>query len=133
MLNTFPSLLTYGFFAPTILRALVALSFFAIAYLQFSRREEIGEIKIPILGHVDKTMVLISSLIIGATGLAILLGWHTQLAALVGLVLCIKHAIYAKKYPRLIPLCRGEYIQLIVILLTLLVSGAGAFAMDLPL
>jgi uncharacterized membrane protein YphA (DoxX/SURF4 family) len=133
MLNTFPNLLTYGFFAPAILRVLVALSFFYIAYAQASRRKEIAELKIQIIGHVDQTMVLISSLAIAATGLALFLGWHTQIAAIVGILVALKHAIYAKKYPRLIPLCRLEYIYLLVILLTLLISGAGAFAMDVPL
>src|SRR6266404_3302091 len=132
MLNTFPQLLTYGFFAPTILRILVAFAFFSIAYLQASRRKEISETGFPFIGKPDPTLVLISALIVAATGFAILLGWHLQLAALVGLVICIKHAIFATKYPRAIPLCRGEYIQLTVILLTLLISGAGAFAMDLP-
>jgi hypothetical protein len=133
MLNTFPQLLTYGFFAPTVLRVLVAFSFFYIAYAQSSHRKEIAELKIKIIGHVDQTMVLISSLVIAATGLALFFGWHTQIAAILGILVCLKHAIYAKKYPRLIPLCRLEYIYLIVILLTLLISGAGALAMDVPL
>jgi uncharacterized membrane protein YphA (DoxX/SURF4 family) len=133
MLNTFPQLLTYGFFAPTVLRILVAFSFFYIAGAQFSRRKEISELKIQIIGHVDQTMVLISSLVIFLVGVALFLGWHTQIAAILGILVCLKHAVYAKKYPRLIPLCRMEYIYLIVIMLTLLVSGAGALAMDLPL
>jgi hypothetical protein len=132
MLNNLPQLITYSEFAPTILRVLVALSFFYIAYAQASRRKEIGEIKIPIIGHVDKTMVLMSSLVIGLVGLALFLGWHTQIAAILGILVCLKHAIYAKKYPRLIPLCRMEYIYLIVILFTLLLTGAGLLAMDIP-
>ena len=133
MLNTFPQLLTYGFFAPTVLRILIAVSFFYIAYAQTSRRKEIAELKIKIIGHVDQTMVLISSLLITLTGIALFVGWHTQIAAIVGILIALKHAIYAKKYPRLIPLCRLEYIYIIVILLTLLISGAGALAMDVPL
>lgn len=133
MLNTFPSLLTYGFFAPTILRLVVAISFFYIAYAQFKRRKAISELKIQLIGHVDQTFVIISSLFIFLTGAALFFGWHTQIAAIVGLLVAFKHAIYAKKYPLLIPLCRLEYIYIIVILLTLLISGAGALAMDVPL
>jgi hypothetical protein len=133
MVNTFPDLLTYSFFAPTILRMLVALSFFYIAYAQAARRKEIAHVKVPILGHLNQGWVLLSSCIIGLTGIALFLGWHTQLAAIVGAVVVLKHAIYAKKYPRLIPLCRLEYVYLFVILLTLLISGAGVFAIDVRL
>ncbi len=133
MLNTFPSLLTYGFFAPTVLRILVAFSFFYISYAQASRRKEITALKIQLIGHVDQTMVLISSLFIFAIGAALFLGWHTQIAAIIGIIVALKHAIYAKKYPLAIPLCRLEYVYLVVIMLTLLISGAGALAMDLPL
>jgi len=133
MLNTFPQLLTYGFFAPMILRIVVAVSFFYIAYAQAARRKEISATGFPFIGRPDQTLVLISALIVALTGLALFFGWHTQLAALLGLIICLKHAVFAKKYPRAIPLCRLEYIYLFVILLTLLISGAGAFAMDLPL
>lgn len=133
MINTFPQLLDFAFFAPTILRVLVAVSFFYIAYAQFSRRKEIAHLKIQIIGHVDQTMVALSSLVIAAVGVALFLGWHTQIAALLGMLVSLKHAIYAKKYPRLIPLCRLEYVYIIVILCTLLLTGAGALAMDVPL
>ena len=120
-------------YVPLILRILVALSFFYIAYAQASRRKEISELKIQLIGHVDQTMVLISALCITLTGLALFVGWHTQIAAIVGILIALKHAIYAKKYPRVIPLCRLEYIYIIVILLTLVISGAGGLAMDVPL
>ncbi len=131
MLNAFPQLLDYSFFAPTILRVLVAISFFYIAYAQASRRKEISELKIQIIGHVNQSVVLISSALIFVTGAALLLGWHTQLASLLGIAVALKHAIYAKKYPRLIPLCRLEYVYLIVILCTLLLTGAGQLAFDI--
>ncbi len=133
MLNTFPSLLTYGFFAPAILRAVVAFSFLYIAYAQTARRKEISQTGFPFVGKPDATLVIISAVIIFLTGVALFLGWHTQIVALVGIVICLKHAYFAKKYPRAIPLCRMEYIYLIVILLTLLITGAGALAMDVPL
>jgi uncharacterized membrane protein YphA (DoxX/SURF4 family) len=133
MLNTFPSLLTYGFFAPMVLRILVAASFFYIAYAQTTRRKEISQTGFPFIGKPDPTLVIISAICIFLTGVALFLGWHTQIAALVGIVICLKHAAFAKKYPRAIPLCRLEYIYMLVILLTLLISGAGALAMDVPL
>lgn len=134
MLNTFPSLLTFGFFAPTLLRVLVAFSLFYVGYAQAIRRKEITEeVHLPLIGHPDSTLVIISAFIIVANSLALLLGWHTQLAALLGIVICLKHLWYAKKYPRAIPLCRLDYVYIVVILCTLLISGAGALALDLPL
>lgn len=132
MLNALPQLITYSDFAPTILRILVAFSFFYIAYAQFARRKEIAGIKIAVIGHVDQTLVLISSLAIFIVGAMLFFGWETQIAAILGMLVCLKHAIYAKKYPRAIPLCRMEYIYLIVILFTLLLTGAGLIAMDIP-
>lgn len=116
-----------------MLRILVSLSFLSIAYLQISRRKEISQTGFPLLGKPDATLVIIAALIVAATGAALLLGWHTQLAALLGMVIALTHAVFAKKYPRAIPLCRGEYVYLIVILFTFLITGAGALAMDLPL
>jgi uncharacterized membrane protein YphA (DoxX/SURF4 family) len=132
MLNVFPDLITYSFFAPTILRILVGLSFLYIAYTQFARRKEIAETGFPFVGKPNVALVYVSSIVIALVGAALCLGYATQIAALAGIVVSLKHAIFAKKYPRLIPLCRLEYVYILVICFTLLLTGAGLLAVDTP-
>lgn len=132
MLNPFPELLVFGFFAPTLLRIAAAIAFGSIAYLQYKRREEIAATRFPIIGHGGVWMWVSITVEVLIT-ISLLLGYYTQWAALVGLIVAIKHAIFAKRYPRAVPLCRGEYYFLIFICLSLLLSGAGALAFDLPL
>ena len=132
MLNTFPDLLIYSFFAPTILRVGVAIVFLYGAYVQYSRIEELSHLELPVFGRAPWAIWL-SILAHVAIGLMLLLGYYTQIAAILGLLGGIKGVVYAKKYPRLFPLCRLEYGFVILICFSLLLSGAGAFAYDLPL
>lgn len=132
MLSFFPQILFLAPLGTTLLRVTVAIAFLSIAYIQFTRREEISHGGLPVVGP-GIVWVNISTAVIGLVGVALLLGYATQLAALLALGVSIKHAIFAKRYPRAIPYCRGEYILLAVMCTVLVVSGAGAFAFDLPL
>lgn len=123
MLTPFPDLLALGFIAPTLLRLAVALSFGAMAWVHYSRRSELN------LGVWLWLAIALGILIT----VSLALGIYTQLGALAAAMLSIVYAIYAKKHPRAVPLCRGEYILLAIISASLLLSGAGAFAQDLPL
>jgi hypothetical protein len=131
MLAPFP-LFYLSAFAPTILRILVGLTLLWVAYAQIARRKEISHTGFPFIGRPHPLLVIISGVIIGLDALALIVGYGTQYAALLGMALSIKHAIYAKKYPRAIPLCRLEYIYIFVILVTLFITGAGLFAFDIP-
>ncbi len=131
MLNPFP-LFYLSEFTPTMLRLLVGLSLLYVAYTQINRRKEISETGFPFIGRPDQTLVIIVGLIVGIDALALILGYGTQVAAMVGILISLKHAVFAKKYPRAIPLCRLEYVYLIVILCTLVITGAGLLGMDAP-
>lgn len=122
MLTPFPGLLTLGFLAPTILRLAVALGIGFTSWAHYARRNEIKSVWLwpAIIGEA-------------AVAASLVFGIFTQVAALVALVLCIGFAVYAKQCARAVPLCRGEYILLAVISLSLMLTGAGAFAKDLPL
>ena len=132
MLNVFPSLLTYSFFAPMLLRALVALSIAYIVWVQYKRREEISHMRAPLIGVVGGLLWLglAAELAVAA---ALFVGYYTQIAALFGLALSLKHYIFAKKYPSVIPFSRATYVFIFIICFTLLLTGAGALAFDLPL
>ena len=132
MLNVFPSLLTYSFFAPMLLRVAVAFSIAYIVWVQYKRREEISRMRAPLIGVVGGLLWLGLAAEL-AVAVALLVGYYTQIAALFGLALSAKHYIFAKKYPTVIPFSRATYVFIFVICLTLLITGAGALAFDLPL
>lgn len=132
MLNTFPSLLTFSFFAPMLLRLTVAFTFGYLVYKQFKHREAIAEVRVPLLGKVGG-LVWVALLIESAMTITFFVGYATQITALIGLGVCLKHFIYAKKYPQIIPLHRSTYVYVFIMCFTLLLTGAGALAMDLPL
>lgn len=132
MLNPFPDLLSYGFFAPTLLRLMVGLVFLWGAYAQFERRKELAQLRFPIVGG-GAWIIWLSVLAHALIGAMLLFGYYTQIAAILGAVGGIKGVVLAKKYPRLFILCRLEYAFIIVICASLLLTGAGAFAFDLPL
>ena len=60
-------------------------------------------------------------------------GYYTQIAALLGAIGAFKAFLFTKRYPEIIPFSRSTYILLIAILLSLLLTGAGAIAFDLRL
>jgi hypothetical protein len=68
----------------------------------------------------------------GTAGL-LFVGLWTQAAAIVGILLSLKHGLAPRKYSAIIPLSRAAFLLLFVICLSLLVTGAGALAFDLPL
>ncbi|MBX4192612.1 hypothetical protein KW798_03985 [Candidatus Parcubacteria bacterium] len=115
----------FSFFAPTLLRILVAVAFGFIAYVHYKRREEL---KVS-LGVWLWIALAIEVLI----ALSLFLGYYTQIGALAGIIMSGTQAWYAKSHPRATPLCRVDYIFLKVICLSLLISGAGALAFDIPL
>jgi uncharacterized membrane protein YphA (DoxX/SURF4 family) len=133
MLNPFPDLLTYGFFAPTLLRVAVALVFFLIGWRLFKTRDAVARVQLPFVGEPGIWLIYIAALIDIAVGVALLIGYGTQIAALLGAVIGLKHAWYAGRYPLISPRSRSVYILVAVICLSLMASGAGAFAMDLRL
>lgn len=132
MLNPFPQLLVYGFFAPTLLRVAAALIFAYLAYKHYQNRDEIGSTHFPVVGQ-GMWLAWFSIIVEVALAAAIFFGYYTQYAAIVGALGALKHIVWGGKYPGFFMLSRSAAFLLLVIMLSLLVSGAGAFAFDLPL
>ena len=133
MLNPFPHLLVYGFFAPTLLRVAVALGFLLMSWRFFNTRKETAKVRMPLIGAPGVGLVLFASTVDLAIGLMLLVGWETQIAALLGAIVSLKHAWLAGRWPSWSPRSRSVYIFMAVICLALMLTGAGALAMDLPL
>ncbi|HTR18511.1 MAG TPA: hypothetical protein VMH91_00840 [Candidatus Paceibacterota bacterium] len=133
MLLLFPHLLDYQFFVPTLLRAVAGLFFAYIAFRMLVTRAEITEAEVIIVGHIRMWMVWISAFVTLLVGVLLFVGLWTQGAAIVGMLITLKHGLGVKKYSAILPLSGGAYILLFVICTSLLFSGAGAVAFDLPL
>ena len=115
MESIFPGLLFLGpYFAPLILRVTAALALFLHAKRTWgpSFRERALSIKEVVFG------VLIAA------------GFLTQLVALAGILVIIGRALWLGPQKQQESL--GENILLIGLLLALIITGAGAFAVDLP-
>lgn len=134
MLNPFPDLLTYGLLAPFILRVVVGLIFVNLGVLVFKNEKErwldsLSVLKIP----NPKIVLKILGAVEIAGGIMLILGFYTQVAALVLALLTFAETYTEYKDPLILKRNFVFYIMLLAITLSLLLSGAGAFAIDLPL
>ena len=132
MLNTFPNLLVLGFFASTLLRVAVACLFFYASYSAYKQRDAASHLRFPLIGEASWAGG-VTMLMYAAIGLVLLFGAYTQIAALLAGIVSIKGLLFCKRFGPLFPYSRSTYFLILAICLSLLVSGAGAMAFDLPL
>ncbi|MEX2013926.1 MAG: DoxX family protein [Parcubacteria group bacterium] len=134
MLNLFPDLLMYSFFGPFILRVLLGVIFIDLGLLKF-RSEKAGWIaSFDTLGlRPADLFVTFYALLQVVGGLLLLLGLWTQAAAL-AFVLFSGIELYIEWQAREV-LKRDIvfYLMVFAISLSLLLTGAGAYAIDIPL
>jgi len=132
MLNPFPDLLTYSFFAPTLLRFATASVFLYMAYVVYTHRAQAAQTPLPIVG-AQWWVPGFTIVVYAAIGLALLFGYYTQWAAIFGAIAAWKEIFWGKRLQALFPFSRGMAFLLLAVCLSLLLTGAGAFAYDLPL
>lgn len=115
MENILPGFLTFSFFAPLILRVFVAFVFFIDAKKYWDKRSR--------WWFPDGIALVI--------GVLLLLGYATQLAAFFGIGYLA--FVYYKKDRESVFSDKVAAFLALAILLSLLLTGAGALAFDLPL
>ena len=134
MLNPFPSLLVYSFFVPALLRISASIVFIYMAQYLSRERTKVAALRnVPVVGKIPEWMVWVSVVITTVVAFCLFIGFMTQWAAIVGMLIALKHGLATKKYTPVLPLSRGAYVLLFILCLSLLFSGAGALAFDLPL
>lgn len=135
MLNPFPSLLTYGLLAPFLLRITIGFILANLGYLKLTKEKESLSLLFGIAGlrkYKEFGTIAVGVIeIVG--GLMLIAGFYTQIAALifvvlVGMEMYIEHADAGLLKRNLV-----FYVLLFVIALSLMVTGAGFLAFDLPL
>ena len=137
MLNVFPDLLFLQLLAPFLIRITLGVMFFWIGYSYIFRDREavVAQLstKWPKLGPFSVWFGGIFEMI---TGIFLIVGFLTQIAAIAGMLIAID-ALFAKflykDLDEVVKYSKMFYIFAFVTSLSLLFSGAGAFAFDLPL
>lgn len=134
MLNPFPELLNFSLLAPFILRVVVGLIFLDLGILKLrgERARWITTFETLHLNPADLLVTFYAILqIVG--GLMFILGLWTQVAAL-GLALFTGAELYVEwSAKEILKRDLVFYLLIFTISLSLLLTGAGAFAFDLPL
>jgi uncharacterized membrane protein YphA (DoxX/SURF4 family) len=134
MLNPFPDLLTYSLLAPFLLRLIVGFVFIDLGVLLFKKENERWILSFKTL-RIPKPIIAtkILAIIQVAGGAMLIVGLYTQIAALVLGILTFIEVYLEYKDPSILKRNIVFYMLVFTILLSLLLSGAGAFAIDLPL
>lgn len=133
MLNPFPSLLVYGIMAPVLIRVTAGAVLFYLAVLHHRNRAEIAKLISPLTGKSSRIAGDALALAEIIAGGLFIVGLYTQIAALLCIVLVGKALLMRRKLTAIAPLSHTAYLLLMVMCVSLLVSGAGAFAFDIPL
>ncbi len=134
MLSVFPELFTYGLLAPFILRVVLGALFLNLGILKFTKEKsrwitffEGFRIKPAVIFLT----ILASIETIG--GILLIIGLFTQVVALVFAILTFAELFIEFKEEALLKRNIIFYLLVFAISLSLLFSGAGFFAFDLPL
>ena len=133
MLSLFPQLLFLAPLGTTLVRIAAGICVLYIGYRVVTEKDLYAQEHFPIVGHPAAWMLWIAAVITLVTGALITIGLYTQGAAILGALIGIKIAIFNRRYAALMPISASAALLLTAICLSLLISGAGAFAFDLPL
>lgn len=135
MLNTFPELLNYSLLSPTLLRLVLAFVLITIGVdmirpakralfvAYFSSKEY------PLANFLPWKFG-IAQIVLGTF---FVLGAFTQISALISLYILFSLFYIENRAEKILPHTSTFYLVMIVIAISLLFTGAGAFAVDLPL
>lgn len=134
MLNPFPELLMYSMLAPFILRVLLSLIFIDLGFLKFRGEKESWRASFDTLGLRPADLFLsLYALLQILGGLLLLVGLWTQVAALAFVIFSGTELYVEWKAREILKRDMVFYLIIFAISLSLLLSGAGAYAIDIPL
>ncbi len=134
MLNTFPELLTYSTLGPFLLRVVIGLIFIDLGLLKFKGENKRWVKTFNTLRlKPAEGLVSIYGLIQLVGGALLLFGAWTQIAALGFAIFMAIEGYIEWTEGSILKRDMVFYILLFTISLSLLLTGAGAFAIDMPL
>ena len=107
--------------------------FILSSYRHFKHHEELGAALVSRFGALGRISVWPFIAVECAVGAALIAGFYTQIAALLSGAYALKLLYFRRLSPGLAQESAWFYILAVAISLSLLVTGAGAFAVDVPL
>ncbi|MFC1730946.1 DoxX family membrane protein, partial [candidate division KSB1 bacterium] len=134
MLSIFPSLIIFGIFAPFILRVTVGIYLFYVGYAHLrNERESVTQEASHQVGSFAKALIIIGGIFEVTVGLSLIAGFLTQAMAIAGMIYILILLQFEDRCPVYVKHEKVFYIILFAIFFSLLLTGAGAPAVDLPL
>lgn len=134
ILNPFPDLLVLEHLAPLILRVVLGIIILNVGYLKFKGELPRWKIFIEAFGLKHRSeWVKALGIVEMISGVMLIVGFYTQIAALVLAILAFVELLAERKESALVKRDMVFYILVFAIALSLLFTGAGAFSLDLPL
>ena len=122
MLSIFPSLLSYQELSPFLIRLVLGITLAYFGYRKIKGRGQSSGSNSVLYGAVE---ILVS--------IFILIGLYTQLAALINVIILVIKLAFKARNKQLLTDGINYYILLLVMAISLMVTGAGWWAFDLPL
>ena len=134
MLNPFPELLSYSLLAPFILRVILGVIFVDLGVLKFKKERARFIASFEAL-HLKpaKELVTLAGILDIVGGTMLILGLYTQIAALAFVILTGIEIYIESKDTKILKRDMTFYVLVLIIAVSLLLTGAGAFAFDIPL
>jgi uncharacterized membrane protein YphA (DoxX/SURF4 family) len=134
MLSVFPNLFTYSQIAPFILRVVVGVIFLDLGYLKLSKEKTAWDMFFQTIHFRPSSLfVTLLAVIEIVSGAFLIVGYLTQVAALVMAIILFAEAFVELRDGTILKRDIVFYTLLLAICVSLLLTGAGAFAFDLPL
>ena len=132
--NLFPELFTFSLIAPFILRIVIGFIFLNLGSLKLGKERAGWKASLNIL-HIKPAGFFTGLLgiieIIG--GLLLIIGAYTQLVALILAVIAISETLIEYEEESILKRDMVFYLLLAAICVSLLLTGAGLFAIDIPI
>lgn len=133
-LNPFPEFLTYSLMGPFILRMVLGLIFLDLGLLKLKSEKSRWIASLEALHlHFAKHLVSIIGAIEIVGGIMLILGLWTQVAAIIFIIITSLEIYIEWKDSKILKRDFVFYILTLSIAASLLLTGAGAFALDMPL
>jgi len=134
MLSPFPALFAFSWFAPTIIRIVLGVFFvrFGLAKLRSEKSDKLTFFELAGFPRA-RAFLLITAWVEIIGGAMLFVGFYAQVAA-IALSVIMAGAVWIKRQkPELLKNDIEFYVLLLVATASLILTGAGAFAFDIPL
>lgn len=132
--NIFPELFSYSLIAPVILRVVLGLIFLNLGALKLGKEKNGWKISFTALGiHPAGFFTGLLGIVEIVGGLLLIVGAYTQITALVLGVIALCELLIEYKEDSILKRDMVFYLLLTAICASLLLTGAGLFAVDIPM